>query len=112
MIHIKSTRDLGNLKGISCGYLNIRSLFKYHNSIKILLTKSEFYVLLLGETFLNNTLLNDIFQIEGYNFFRAGTKGMGKREGVALLILVINMISKSYQTGVHAHEMWNFNGCV
>ncbi len=44
---------LRNLRGVSYAYLNIRSLFRHYDEIKILLERTQLDVLMLGETFLN-----------------------------------------------------------
>ena len=67
---LSSTAELGSIRGISFAYLNIRSLFKSIDEVKLLLKGSKLDVLLLGETFLNNHVSSDILQCEGYDFYR------------------------------------------
>ena len=64
------TAALSKLKGISFCSLNIRSLYKNYDSIRAMLYRSEIDCLLLNETFLNASLLDEELEIPGYRFIR------------------------------------------
>ena len=62
--------ELSNLKGITLGSLNIRSLYRSIDDLHIILPPTELDVLVLHETFLNNTVSDLELEIEEYHMFR------------------------------------------
>ncbi len=86
-IEINCARDLGKLKGITYGALNVRSLFRHKEEIEMLLMRSQLDILLLSETFLNYSVNNNLMEIKGYNFFRMDRDGgSGKKGGGGLCV--------------------------
>ena len=76
---------LKNLRGITYAFVNIRSLFKNFDDIKLLLELSQVDVLLLGETFLNKSVNSILLEVPGYTFHRYDRDlGSGKRSGGGL----------------------------
>ena len=84
-----SFKTLADLKGVSMGSLNVRSLFKNLDEVSILLEESKLKMLLLQETFLNYAVADPIIDIEGYNITRQDrTSDSGKKGGGGLCHLL------------------------
>ena len=74
--------ELKQLKGISIGSLNIRSVFKHLDEVEILLKESQLDLLLLQETFLNYAVADPVLSQDKYYIFRQDRdNGSGKRGG-------------------------------
>ena len=58
------------MKGFKIAMLNIVSLPKYFDEIKILLEKQDLDILVLNETRLDNTFTDDFFSIHNYDLIR------------------------------------------
>ena len=66
---IGNTDAIKKLKGITYAYLNIRSLYKNFDDIKMFLDQTEIDILLLGETSLNLSVTNTELQINKYTMY-------------------------------------------
>ena len=76
---------LKSLKGITYSSLNIRSLYKNLDELKIMLNSADLDLLLLQETNLNDSHIFSMFNIPRYRFFRADrTRASGKERGGGL----------------------------
>ena len=94
---LDSATELGWLKGISYAYLNIRSLFKSLDEVKVLLSISNLDLLLLGETFLTNHVSSDVLQVDGYDLYHfKRDAGTGARGGGGFAIYVRQHYNFSY----------------
>ena len=94
---IQKSRDLATLRGISMGYLNVRSVYRHLDDIEQLLKQSDLDILILGETFLNYSVLNATVELNGYKMFRFDRDlGSGKRGGGGLLAYAANKYDISY----------------
>ena len=58
------------LKGFKIGHLNIASLFKHIEELRIFMQNQTFDILSINETRLDNTILNDEVKITGYDLIR------------------------------------------
>ena len=72
------------MKGFKIAMLNIVSLSKYIDEIKMLLEKKDLDILTLNETRLDNTLTDDSFFIHNYDLIRTDRNRQGG--GVCLYI--------------------------
>ena len=93
-IEITCARDLGKLKGITYGALNVRILFRHKEEIEMLLTRSKLDILLLSEMFLNYSVSNTLMEIEGYNFSRMDRDGGSGKWGGAGYVYIPRLIMK------------------
>ena len=59
-----------NRPGLKIGHLNIRSLPKHMDELKIPLHDNPFHVMYLNETWLNSSWTDSELQIEGYNLIQ------------------------------------------
>lgn len=59
-----------NTPGLKIGHLNIRSLPKHIDELKILLLDNPFHIMCLNETWLNSSWTDSELHIEGYNLIR------------------------------------------
>ena len=77
-----SVLELNELKGISYGSLNVRSLNRCLDELKILLHKSELDVLFCQETHLDTTTVDNALDIPHYTLYRWDrTLESGKSKG-------------------------------
>ena len=84
-----SVESLKNLKGVSFAYLNVRSVINKLDSIRILLNRGNLDCLILGETFLSESIEDGELFIPGYYFYRADrTAESGKRLGGGILMYI------------------------
>ena len=72
---------LRSLNGITFAYIIIRSLFKHIDNIPILLETSQIDLLILAETFLNNSIPDIYIQIDGYTFIRSDRDAGSSKHG-------------------------------
>ena len=85
----KMPEDLGRINAISYCCWNIRCYFKYRDEIVRLLLNAKLDILVLVETFLDDTHLDDTLNIDGYSFYRQDrTPESGKVCGGGILIYV------------------------
>ena len=57
-------------KGIVIASLNIRSVMRHLEEIKLILDRGNIDILLVQETFLNSSVSDAVITIDGYNTFR------------------------------------------
>ena len=82
MSTINSLVDLGKAKGISIASLNIRSIMRHLDEIKLMLELGDINILLLQETFLNISVPDAVVNIDCYKIFQFDRDGgSGKRGG-------------------------------
>ena len=74
-------KSLSNLKGLSIAYLNICSVVRKFDDIRMLLEKSNLDVFVLGETFLNTCIDETELNIPGYSFIHGDRSGPGCKSG-------------------------------
>ena len=65
-----ATQTIKELKGIKIGSINIRSLYRSVDEIKIFLNRTELHVLMLQETFLSDQTPDALLEIPGYSLVR------------------------------------------
>lgn len=65
------------------GHLNIRSLPKHLDELKILLQDNPLDIICLNETWLNPSWTDSELQVEGYNLIRADRTGNQRGSGTA-----------------------------
>ena len=88
---IGNAEAIKNLKGITYAYLNIRSLYKHFDDVKMFLDKTGIDVLLLGEAFLNYSVTKSELEIDKYTLYRYDRDlGTGRRSGGGLVAYVRN----------------------
>ncbi len=75
------------MKGIVFAHLNICSLIRKLDNVKILLKNSDMDFLFLSETFLNTSIDDIELAIPGYNLLRADRSGRTDKKGGGGLIL-------------------------
>ena len=82
-----SNQALKNLKGLSIASLNICSITRKIDELKILLDRTDLDIRTLNETFLNDSIGNEDIAIPGYKHFRLDrTTASGKVHGGGLLV--------------------------
>ena len=62
------------LKGFKIGHLNIASLFKHIEELRIFMQNQTYDILSINETRLDNTISNDEVKITGYDLIRERQK--------------------------------------
>ena len=62
--------ELGRLKGIKIVHLNIRSIWKKIDQLRLLLQNSKIDIITISETWLSEKMNSSLLQIEGYQLFR------------------------------------------
>ena len=88
--------DVHELKGISMGSLNVRSLFKNLNKVLLLLEKTDLSILALQETFLNQYVGSLILESPDHNIWCSDrTLESGKSCGGGLCMYT----NKKYDVG-------------
>ena len=100
---VSTMDELGGVKGFKVVHLNVRSIVKKIDQIRILLQDSNVDVFTLSETWLKPFLHTALFEIDGYKLFRldrgysSKTKKSNriKKRGGGLLIYVKNSLSSS-----------------
>ena len=73
-----------NRPGLKIGQLNIRSLPKHINELKILLLDNPFHIMCLNETWLNSSWTDSELHIEGYNLIRNDRPDSQRGGGTAI----------------------------
>ena len=82
-----SSLALKNLRGISFAHLNIRGLVSKIDNVRIILTNSQLSCLVIGETFLNDSIDDSEIAIKGYRCLRSDrTDAAGKKGGGGLVV--------------------------
>ena len=71
--------ELSSVKGFTMVHLNIRSIVKKIDQIKILLQKSSIDIVTFSETWLKSHLHSTPFEIEGHKLLRQDRLPAGKR---------------------------------
>ena len=85
------TASLSKLRGVTFCCLNVRSLTRHYDSIKLMLMRSEIDCLILNETFLNNSISTLELNVPNYNIYRFDrTPASGKTCGGGVLAYVHN----------------------
>ena len=59
-----------NLKGFKIGHLNIASLPKHIEELRMLMKEMPFDIICINETRLNNSIDNNVVKIPGYDILR------------------------------------------
>ena len=72
------------LNGFKIGHLNIASLFKHIEELRIFMQNQTFDILSINETRLDNTISNDEVKITGYDLIRKDRNRNGG--GVAIYV--------------------------
>ena len=81
------SQALSNTKGITLASLNICSLTRKHDEVKILLDNSKIDLLALNESFLNKSITDSQINIEGYRLWRHDrTLNSGKSHGGGIVV--------------------------
>ena len=89
---IEDIRDLNAQKGFKLAHLNIRSLFKKMDQLRILLDNSNVDVFTISETWLNPSIFSSSLNLRGYVQYRQD-RGQGsnlKKRGGGLLTYIRN----------------------
>ena len=82
-----STRALSNLKGVTFAHINLCSIIRKLEYVKIHLTISKLDYLIITETFLNSAIGDEELHIEGYTLFRSDSDSRsGKLSGGGIVI--------------------------
>ena len=97
MADINSIDKLNEVKGFKIVHLNIRSIVKKIDQLRVLLQDTSIEVFTLSETWLKPFLHTALFEIEGYKLFRLDRKirGRSKKRGGGLLMYVRDSLSSS-----------------
>ena len=97
MSTINDFGDLGSAKGFKMTHLNVRSLVKKIDQLRLLLRDKPVDIFTVSETWLQPHLSTGLAEIEGYNIFRLDRKANGhiKKRGGGLLTY-INVKHSSY----------------
>ena len=89
---ISTLELLGGAKGLKLVHLNVRSLVKKIDQIRVLLEGATIDVVTFSETWLAHHLNSQIIHLEGYKSFRldraSKTKKKGKKRGGGLITYV------------------------
>ncbi len=72
------------MRGFKIGYLNIRSLVKNIDQLRIYLSNQKYNILSINETMLDSSISNDEINMSGYDIVRKDKNRNGG--GVALYI--------------------------
>ena len=78
---IDTLGDLSAQKGFKLVHLNIRSLFKKLDQLKILLDSSKIDVVTLSETWLNTSIFSTSINLEGYGLYRQDRSSGNSKKG-------------------------------
>ncbi len=85
----RSSTDLANLRGPAIGCLNIQSMTRKLDDVRLLLARSQLNCLGLVETWLNNSICDSELFMQNYDMIRYDTdQGSTKRGGGGLLFYV------------------------
>ena len=89
MPFFRTSADLAKLRGPAIGCLNIQSMTRKFDEIKLLLARSEINCLGLVETWLNTSIGDDELHIQNYDMIRHDRdQGSGKHGGGGLIFYV------------------------
>ncbi len=89
MPSIRSSHDLFKLRGPAIGCLNIQSITRKLDDVKLLLARSEFNCLGLVETWLNGSICDNELHVKDYDLIRFDRdQGSYKRGGGGLMFYV------------------------
>ena len=103
-VGIKSSYDLAKLRGPAIASYNIRSLINKVDDIKVLLSRSDLNCLILTESWLNNSIVNEELQVPRYNLFRRDRNaGIPKKGGGGIIVYCDNKY--------HFEEMEDWHVC-
>ena len=92
----ETVRDMAGFKGITIGFLNIRSLNKKLEEVVHILSEGDLEILCIGETWLNGSVLDHMMAINGYNIHRWDrNSNSGKATGGGLLVYYKNHLNLS-----------------
>lgn len=72
------------LKQLKIGHINIRSLTSHFSDFKHIVLQNEYHILGVSETWINNSIVDNIVQIDGYKFVH--TDRVGRGGGVGLYV--------------------------
>ena len=97
MAGVDTFEGLSATKGLKIAHLNVRSIMKKIDQLRILLHDSRIDVLTFSETWLKPHLHSDLLNLEGYKLYRAdrSTGGKTKKRGGGLLTYIKNSHSSS-----------------
>ena len=70
MASIATLKDLRMVKGLKVVHLNVRSLVKKIDQLRVLMFGNDIDVLTISETWLKEHLQSKLFDIEGYDAYR------------------------------------------
>ena len=88
MDKIDSFSDLNDAKGFKLAHLNIRSLVKKVDQIRLLLNDSDIDLLSISETWLKGHLHTGLVELKGFLTFRQDRGPRGKKRGGGLITYV------------------------
>ncbi len=89
VFQVHSSTDLARLRGPSFGCLNVRSLVRKIDDIRLLLYRSKLNCLCLTESWLNNSISDEEMQIPNYKIVRLDRgNGSSKKGGGGLVAYV------------------------
>ena len=97
MAEVKTYDELNEIKGFKVTHLNVRSILKKIDQLRIFFQNSEIDVLTFSETWLGSHLQSGLVGIEGYKLYRAdrAAKGKKKKRGGGLITYIKNKYSSS-----------------
>ena len=107
-----TTLSLSNLKGISFCSLNIHSLSLKYDSIKLLRERSKIGRLMLNETYLNDSILDNELMLPNYQLYRYDrAKESGKlcSGGIAIYVnkqYTFQYIEDSFECNPSIETFW------
>ena len=88
MAKLDTFESLSKAKGFKLGHLNIRSLVKKMDQVRLMLSNSDIDVFSLSETWLKSHLHSGLVELEGYNMFRLDRGTRGKKRGGGLVTYI------------------------
>ena len=99
---IQNFFELKNEKGFKIVHINIRSLLKKIDQLRLILEASNIDIFTISESWLHSKIDTGLIQIEGYNAYRLDREGHNtkKKRGGGLLTYV----KKSYDVYVQDSE--------
>ena len=103
MKHCNTKTEIYNRKqnkGVKIGHLNIRSLLKKIDEIKILIHQNSFDILAISETWLSDKIPNELVNIPGFNVYRKDRPS----HGGGVLIYIKETLRHTY-----CPDLTNFN---
>ena len=81
------------LKGFKVGHLNIASLPKHIEELKIFLNEISFDILCINETRLNNSIENRLVEIPGYDIVRRDRNRCGGGVAIYMYVTIVSTLT-------------------